>query len=159
MLEKIIRSSTRWNAETSWRMIRDVIADAVLVHNATPHMTTGETPFALMCGQDLILPGWQSVTGVRSEEDRLTEMGNMRMRELLLAELKKWESNTSENKSVSVGDIVVFRLSEYERLSNEHITGEPKYRAKWSLPQRVMEVKHGVVRVKPLWRVGKLRQV
>eukprot|EP01068_Selenidium_serpulae_P014757 Selendium_serpulae@DN6139_c3_g3_i2.p1 len=159
MLEKIVKSSSTWTSNPTWRMIRDVVADAVLIHNATPHMFTGETPFALLFGQDLILPGWQNMSRSLAEEERLQEMSNRRMRDLMHFEVLKMSARNTEQKNVNVGDVVVFRLSEYERQSHEHITGEPKYRAKWSLPQRVTAVKQGVVMVKSLWRVGKERQV
>eukprot|EP00923_Selenidium_pygospionis_P022853 GHVN01039640.1.p1 GENE.GHVN01039640.1~~GHVN01039640.1.p1 ORF type:complete len:113 (-),score=9.18 GHVN01039640.1:246-584(-) len=105
-----------------------MVTDAVKVHNANPHITTGETPFALLFGQDMILPGWQELTSVIKEEERTFKMTNRRMRDLILAQAKR-------------GDIVSYQLADYERKQNPHISVERKYCLKWSLPHRVTEVK------------------
>eukprot|EP01068_Selenidium_serpulae_P018290 Selendium_serpulae@DN6447_c2_g4_i2.p1 len=87
-------------------------------------------------------------------------MANRRMRDLIVTQLARWHEQKIDNKDeVAVGDIVVYKLGSYEKLSNEHITGEAKYRSKWSLPYRVMEKRDRVVMVKPLWREGRHRQV
>eukprot|EP00923_Selenidium_pygospionis_P022852 GHVN01039639.1.p1 GENE.GHVN01039639.1~~GHVN01039639.1.p1 ORF type:complete len:186 (-),score=7.12 GHVN01039639.1:110-667(-) len=123
-----------------------MVTDAVKVHNANPHITTGETPFALLFGQDMILPGWQELTSVIKEEERTFKMTNRRMRDLILAQAKR-------------GDIVSYQLADYERKQNPHISVERKYCLKWSLPHRVTEVKDKTLIITPLWNKGKHGQV
>jgi hypothetical protein len=52
-------------ALTDTNNIEDALRDAVLVHNATPNATTGESPFCVVFGVELVFPGdapWVSPT-------------------------------------------------------------------------------------------------
>eukprot|EP00923_Selenidium_pygospionis_P022858 GHVN01039647.1.p1 GENE.GHVN01039647.1~~GHVN01039647.1.p1 ORF type:complete len:111 (-),score=11.46 GHVN01039647.1:281-613(-) len=105
-----------------------MVTDAVKVHNANPHITTGETPFALLFGQDMILPGWQELTSVIKEEERRFKMTNRRVGDLILAQAKRWDEDSAQNRELLCrGDIVSYKLADYERKQNPHISGERKY--------------------------------
>ena len=56
-------------------------------------------------------------------------------------------------------DIVVYRLSDPERQDHPHYSSTGKWNPHWSLPHRVVSVKHSQAVIKPLWYQGNMRTV
>jgi hypothetical protein len=115
----------------------------VLVHNATPNTTTGESPFCAVFGTELVFPGWQrlapSNTPLRSQyirnELRLQNM----LTEKLIHEQRQLDNAAAQIES---GTWVVFPLGEHELKFTTHPTvSKDKYSAKWSLPAKVLTAK------------------
>ena len=137
-----------------------VLQDAVAVHNATPHSALGESPFKAMFGFEPTLPGWQryrvSDDSATLAASRAERSHRMMMRARLAAERLRLD----KDEEVSMGDVVVHQLSNYERSRSRPAgSSSEAYSPKWSLPCRVTAVRAGVVECEPVGCPGARRQV
>ena len=91
-----------------------MLQDAVAVHNATPHPHSelGESPFKAMFGFEPTLPGWQCYRAgtIRDGEQSRTVSSDDDARQSSAERLR-----LDNDEEVSVGDVVVYQLSNYER--------------------------------------------
>ena len=108
----------------------------------------------------MILPGWQWGSLSLPASDRLELLKQDRM--LALARnVVETETVRDGRSEVSVGDVVVHQLSDYEKpiIGVHPDSASGKFQAAFSGPARVVEVKDKAIIVKPLWSLGDARQV
>ena len=117
----LTRSVAAYVSQTSWNLV-DIVASVMLAYRSTPHPVTGESPYRLMTGLDLVLPHFQDWA-----EYSVDNMDTYR-RFSLLAQVRKdcldrtlrnasRNSPTTSNKSkapLNVGDLVVCWLTPTE---------------------------------------------
>jgi hypothetical protein len=60
---------------------------------------------------------------------------------------------------VQANEVLVYRLSDPERKDHPHYSSTGKWNAHWSLPHRVVSLKHSQAIIKPLWYDGTPRTV
>ena len=120
------------------------VREAVKIHNATPHIATGMSPYFMMFGHEMCFPGWQSF--------RRSEMSDRRVRhvkeeslfrrvltEKLRTELANYEAPPTGH-GFEVGDWLVFELSDEERRLHPHpVSASLSSTAHMSLPCKVLE--------------------
>ena len=140
------------------------LADAITVHNSTPHPATGESPFCCMFGMEPAFPGWQTYMWKEGDNVRRSKLKEIRFRGLIRAKItEELQLKDTENIKVAVGDWIVYLRSEYERNKakedSESGTAANKYSAIWSLPAKVTKVNNKVVHVTELGRSVEPRQV
>lgn len=140
------------------------LRDAVAVHNATPNMGTGESPYCSLFGFEPTLPGWQFFRRKEDASVRKATMREHRHHQLIRSQINYEELKVSPLVLVlKPGDWVVYELSDYERkaASKENPTTltSSKYLPSWSLPSKVLEVKDKVVIVQLMGQATSSRQV
>lgn len=139
---------------------QEVVSAATLVYNATPHSILGTTPYNLVFGQDLVIPGWSEFTPVIGEPTRQLTRLERFYRSLGKHILETLNTNALPPDDVfKVGDIITYKLSSPESSHIPHLSGTAKWNPQWSLPYRVMKVKTGQLVVQPLWTRGRSRSV
>eukprot|EP00923_Selenidium_pygospionis_P053070 GHVN01091917.1.p1 GENE.GHVN01091917.1~~GHVN01091917.1.p1 ORF type:complete len:115 (+),score=3.83 GHVN01091917.1:543-887(+) len=69
----------------------------LLEHVIKTSLATGETPAALVFGQDLVLPGWQDYSATANEEERVAHRRSYHRRQLLQEQLNQRVQETREN--------------------------------------------------------------
>jgi hypothetical protein len=159
---RILETAIRTNASKIARM-QDLLNDATLLHNVTPNKSIGDTPSSLMFGIDLHLPGLRDFEPSANEQARLEILRDYRGAKLLLKQLEDLEhgvikTDKDTGSTFKVGDVVTYRLATSERKKAAHVTGEAKYAASRSFPQRIIKVQRGTVTMEPLWTSGVPRQ-
>lgn len=120
------------------------LADATAVHNATPHVANGESPFFMLFGCEPFLPGWQQLIG---RDDNLRRWNQKMRRQMELVRRNVQDSGLKEvDESIAVGDWVIFYQSPYEKSKD---AAKPlladKYLASWSLPAKVLRIADKVI--------------
>jgi hypothetical protein len=142
----------------------DVLAQATLLYNVTPNRIIGDTPASLVFGKDLLVPGLNEITVEMTEEARLTTMRNQRGLRVLAQQLSETEECAKDfpmdrHQEFKVGDLIVYKLSDYNREKLIHFTTEIKWNPHNSFPQRVVKVTKNDLLVKPLWTLGKVKSI
>ena len=126
------------------------LQDAVYVHNTTPHVATGASPFDCLFGQEMCLPGWQVFHLPPAEDTRRAKQREERFQALVRASLVTQKVKLSPiDKGFHVDDLVVFRLSDYERRL-ETLERNSSYDLKWSLPHKIKKIVGNVLQVVPI---------
>lgn len=128
-------------AYQSVETLEELVQDAVMVYNASPHSALGQPPFYVVTGQDLVLPGLQRLTKYPTDKERV----ELRRQERFKTLMRHWVSEDSfqkvEESMFQLEDIVLYSLSDYERA--EH-AGHPRFTSmknvpKWSSPCRIIK--------------------
>eukprot|EP00914_Ancora_sagittata_P026546 GHVO01052266.1.p1 GENE.GHVO01052266.1~~GHVO01052266.1.p1 ORF type:complete len:220 (+),score=21.28 GHVO01052266.1:191-850(+) len=141
----------------------EVVGDATLAMNVTPKRPWCESPFYILFGQDMCLPGFGQIHEHPSEENRKATVRELRLRGMARSQIveEEWQE-LQQNNVVTEGDIVLYKLNEYERVNHY---GHPSSTAMrfvptYSSPCRVI-TKHekGVVVRELFRRDGPGRQV
>lgn len=57
------------------------------------------------------------------------------------------------------GDLVIFKLLEYEKQRIQHVSGENKYKPRWSFSHRIAKIKNTVVFVSNTWLDESIKQI
>ena len=143
------------------RSFKDELADATLVYNSVPHSQTGQTPNYMMFGTELTLPGWQKYKrDHKSAHVRGAAFRMEKLRSLAQAQVTKDRLLTASEASViKAGDWVIYFLSDYEKKANQSRPLADQYKAQWSLPARVKQVKDKMCIVESWGESGFERQV
>eukprot|EP01066_Platyproteum_vivax_P017697 Platyproteum_vivax@DN7417_c0_g1_i2.p1 len=142
--------------------LEQILDEAALVHNSTPHVSTKESPYCMLFGLEPTMPGWQELICKPDDETRRVKLSEIRQHKKLLTCLDQegWWSG-GDSGDVAVGDWILYVLSPYEQkvLNKMANVAATSYSAGWSLPARVQSVKAGAVVVKPWGAPQKFRQV
>lgn len=162
LLEVAIRASP----VSSKLPFHELVMDATLLHNATPHSMLGDTPSSLMFGVDLRIPGLQQYEDQVEESARLATMSTYRGIRALQNQLKELQKMAEQNqistigpRAYLVGDIVIYALGATEASRASHHSGAIKYAAVNSFPHRVLKVLPHNLEVQPIWTEGASRVV
>lgn len=128
----------------------DVLNDAVLAYNSTPHSATGMSPFCMLFGKEMILPGLQRFRSEVPEEVRRSRIKDAQFQascRAILMEDKGLKLMSAE--PVKVGDQVVYYLQEHEVGTKALEEGRVliKYTPHWSTPVEVVGVGKNTVEV------------
>jgi transposase InsO family protein len=137
-----------------------VLRDAVLVHNATPHVATGVSPYCSLFGCEPVFPGWQQLAHSDAFERGGLSRGEARFKALVRDGLVRARRAAVPREAVSVGDWVVYPLGLHELKSVAKGTAlPPKYSPTWSLPAKVEEVGPSTLKVRVIGTPRRLRDV
>lgn len=118
------------------------LRDAVMVHNATPHVGTGMSPFFFLFGYEPVFPGWQPLSQVANTPTSRIERDQGRIRRALLDAYARDERKLEVRDDIVVGDWVVYPLGEYEKQRSSHpATTSRAMCPGMSLPSKVVEVR------------------
>eukprot|EP00921_Rhytidocystis_pertsovi_P026402 GHVQ01042596.1.p1 GENE.GHVQ01042596.1~~GHVQ01042596.1.p1 ORF type:complete len:311 (-),score=25.49 GHVQ01042596.1:43-900(-) len=121
----------------------DLLSHITLAYNSTYQSAIGDAPYGLMFGTPPVLPGFQVLSRVSSEENRLSNLYDGRVRRLLSYQMPPGEGlpRAVEAASLKVGDFVLFPLSPHD-VQTDSIAGVSlKYQPRWSLPAKILAVK------------------
>eukprot|EP00922_Rhytidocystis_sp_ex-Travisia-forbesii_P071662 GHVS01106947.1.p1 GENE.GHVS01106947.1~~GHVS01106947.1.p1 ORF type:complete len:383 (+),score=33.61 GHVS01106947.1:144-1151(+) len=147
-IEASIRSRLSYERDMPFPVL---LRDAVLAYNATPHSAIGSSPFYKLYGFDMTFPGWQAVDERPTEEVRHARLRLERLCSLVRSNMLRDEQlRLSSGHNFSVGDMVVYHMSEYERrkaLQAGDDLNSRKYGPQWSLPVKVAEVQERTLKV------------
>lgn len=122
---------------------------ATLVHNATPHAMTLESPFYLLMGFNMALPGWQMLRLESMEQIKMNQLATQMDRAMRQAMKDAGMDRLTECEKYQEGDLVVTILPEVKRGAGYDRTGIGRaYTNNWSLPARVLKVKEGQLLVR-----------
>lgn len=135
----------------------ELVADATLLHNATPNATTGESPGFLLYGVDPVLPGLAPFISAPDEDLRQQLVRHQRLHRLMQEKLRAWRPPTEDGGDTAgeqyrIGDVVTYRLTLAQQRQHPHYSGERSYAAVRSFPQRVVAVGPGSLTVVPLFK-------
>jgi hypothetical protein len=147
--------------ETGQSSFEEAIDSAVWLHNATPHVAIGESPYYAMFGFEPVFPGWQQYQTVSDSAAIARQQQEMRQRALVKSRLLA-QGFQAKEKQVKVGDWVVFILSDYEKKCITLFSKSPNAEAhttNWSLPAKVVEVKDKALVCHVMGRPYDVRQV
>ena len=125
------------------------VRDAVLVHNATPNVTTGASPYFGMYGTEPIFPGWQNLAPANSVLRTKYVRSEQRLRQMILEKLIQENRELTESlNEFEVGKWVVYPLGEHERQYATHpVSSNLKYSPQWSLPAKITQLKNNALTV------------
>ncbi len=114
---------------------------ATLIHNATPHASTGHSPFFFLHGFEPTLPGLQSFQTSSEPSDHLVKLASLRANALCRANLQAEDKLiTVQKKSpIKVGDWVVYLLPTSKEKVKQDLSN--KFSKLWSLPAKVVAVR------------------
>src|SRR5699024_1125363 len=84
-----------------------------LIYNSSPHTSIGSSPYQRLFGFEVTLPGWQHMRDV--ETDRSVIHRDHYLRRLMLKAFVKEPLPHDANKQIRAGDLIIFRLGEYEK--------------------------------------------
>lgn len=155
-LEITLAAASEWKGVT----FQEALADAECIHNATPHATTGESPYASLFGFEPTLPGWQTFARRESVTDRREILRQKRQLAMLRVKLVSEERKLDYPENLHVGDWIVYLSSNYEKENDARKSDcSTRYGPQWSLPSLITEIKDKVVLCDICGIPGSQRQV
>lgn len=123
-----------------------VVAMSMMNHRATPHTTTGETPFRLLTGCEFRLPRDISVGVEDASPDlrcrpRLLDLLRDEMQQQLIVRQAHLPQETrGDTDELAVGDLIFVKLNPHQLRKRQNIITGQQGGPVWSLPQRIKEV-------------------
>jgi len=137
--------------------IEDALLTATTIHNATPHTSTGYSPFYLLHGFEPSLPGLQLLKKEQqSSTSHLDEVQAVRLQELSRASINSEPRLRITEKNIKINDWVVYLLPMHDVKTKQDV--ENKFNTMWSLPAKVVSVNDKVVKLEE-WATRKEVQV
>ena len=137
------------------------LADAVAVHNAIPHSSTGFSPYCMLFGDEPVFPGWQRLKPRTTRRLRGSVRREARHRQMIRHALEV-ERQVVDSREFKEDDWIVHVLGDYEKMKSTS-SGEngisAAYDANWSLPCKVLEVSPHTLVVAELGYPATKRQV
>ena len=125
--------------------VRMAVRDAVKIHNATPHVALGMSPYYMMFGHEMCFPGWQAfrqthdTKKVRYMRDEVWFRKHLKDR--MQQELSNYEAPATGHGFV-IGDWLVYELSSEEARHHSHpVSSSMSMSAHMSLPCKVLEIR------------------
>lgn len=148
----------------SYKTLSGIVTDASLIQNALPCVATGASPFYCLFGFEPVFPGWQAWRTEVDEDVRVARQAEMRVRSLVQEVLDENQLKSGRKDcEFSVGDWIVFWLSDYESLVAHENSKMVQYAAKfsptWSLPSKIVEVRSETLVVAELGARSATRQI
>eukprot|EP01069_Polyplicarium_translucidae_P001770 Polyplicarium_translucidae@DN1799_c0_g1_i1.p1 len=145
------RSSTEIQSDFT-----ELVRDATMVYNSVPHGSTGQPPFFLVTGQDMMLPGMARLSPQLPDDVRKSNLRMVRINAMVRSLVRPEQYENESTAKLAPGDVVLHKLTEYERA---HHAGHPqsasaKYSPLYSRPCRVVRVDHHVAQLQDLWSPG-----
>ena len=144
----LVYCQTEIPPRSSKEVFPEALSLAVAIHNATPHIGTGASPYELLYGQPLVLPHLQHFR--HSPDPKATQLRReeARARDLVQQSLKTQRVTYLNGEKVEPGDFVIFLMSDYEK----KLKGDSPdiLDSNWSLPHRVIKVEDTVAFVVPI---------
>eukprot|EP01071_Lankesteria_metandrocarpae_P003978 Lankesteria_metandrocarpae@DN329_c0_g1_i1.p1 len=135
--------------------ITDLLRESTLAFNATPKTVTGSSPFFMITGMEMRLPGLSQYMHSMPEELRKKQMKYKRLEMAIHAQIRQEDFVETTIDQLQEGDIVLRLLSDHERQRHFGVSSSASLRfvPKWSLPSKVVKVLHDgqAVMVKGLW--------
>eukprot|EP00922_Rhytidocystis_sp_ex-Travisia-forbesii_P069806 GHVS01104252.1.p2 GENE.GHVS01104252.1~~GHVS01104252.1.p2 ORF type:complete len:156 (+),score=17.92 GHVS01104252.1:1-468(+) len=102
-------------------VIEELVSDATVAFNATPKSDTGQSPFFVITGQEMCLPGMAPYMEQTDEVARKATVTEMRFRALVKSEMTADKFEQVDDAQYAVGDVVLRELSPYERENHSGI--------------------------------------
>lgn len=126
--------------------IQMIISMAMMNYRSSPHGGTQETPFTLLTGLDFRLPTFFTVDPHGKIDLKARTKALTRLREEAFWQIlsrQRREEVTCIRDQISEGDLVLIRLTPGElHKRRQHVITAGQNSPKWSLPKRVITVKH-----------------
>ena len=127
---------------------QEILSDAVLAYNSTPHSGTGYSPFYMLFGKELTLPGLQRFQEAIPEAQRRARTRDIRVQAMHRSTMGADEGlRLYSPPDFNIGDKVVYYLTASERkgVKEEEDLVLTKYNSNWSTPVTVTKVNSGNV--------------
>lgn len=116
---------------------------AVDVHNSSPHLAHGRSPYFYLFGMEPQLPGWQRFQSQRKEIDiRHNYIHEIKARSMHNCRIREENKLTAVKERFQTGSWIIYPLSFYEQ---RQIPEKPfKYSLNWSLPAKIVQIRKDV---------------
>eukprot|EP01053_Blabericola_migrator_P005706 Blabericola_migrator_1__5705@NODE_2898_length_2228_cov_36_885238_g1819_i0_p1_GENE_NODE_2898_length_2228_cov_36_885238_g1819_i0NODE_2898_length_2228_cov_36_885238_g1819_i0_p1_ORF_typecomplete_len328_score46_33rve/PF00665_26/1_3e18DDE_2/PF02914_15/0_00013_NODE_2898_length_2228_cov_36_885238_g1819_i010502033 len=137
-----------WTGPTN-ATYEEVVAWAAFVHNSVPCEGTKESPINLLTGHDPCWPGFQHLHEDLDDVDRHRLLGSRKEAAEFMRRLREMKVENIDHV-IEVNDWVLVELNTNDKLT-EHHSGCQKYKPKWGLPQRVVEVRNHSALLAPVF--------
>ena len=165
----LTRSVAAYVSQTSWSLV-DIVASVMLAYRSTPHPSTGESPYRLMTGLDLVLPHFQDWAEYSVDHmdtyRRFNLLAQVRRdcldRTLRIASKSVTASSSKSKSPLNVGDLVVCWLTPTEVAKLLTRFGSLKFAPRWSEPCRIVKFfneERSTMLVKSIWHRGVVKKV
>ncbi|EZG42712.1 integrase core domain protein, partial [Gregarina niphandrodes] len=148
------RSISSFTSTTPWSF-PEIVASAMMAYRSTPHPTTGESPYRIVTGADLVLPHFQQwhryENLIQDVVPRLRLLDTFRQDALDHTLRTISRRRTPTTKEIKVGDTVVMLLRGKLLATLQERFGSSKLVPNWSEPCRVTEIKGHKVVAQSIW--------
>ena len=134
---------------------------ATMIHNATPHSSTGISPYAALYGREPLLPGWQGYTSDTTNEARLMNLNSAMVQRLMQVSIQEMQPRRSPVSSLQPGDLCCYHLPTTTATHDPTIEKEldRKFRPTWSAPMVVVAVAPTQVTIRPYGAARPVRKL
>ena len=162
------RAISAYVSQSNWDLA-EIVASVMLAYRSTPHPSTGESPYYVMTGLDMVLPhfqDWAEYTRDTVEANKRFDLIAQVRRDCFDVLVKKCVNRMmkppKQERPLKVGDVVICWLNPYEVGRIISRLGSRKFAPSWSEPCRVVRfinTDRSVVLVKSLWHRDLKRHV
>ena len=155
------------SALTKWSF-EEVIASVLMSYRSSPHPNTGESPYYLVTGEDMILPHFQDWTNYVLEDAqagaRLCSIAELRrdaLNRMIMQQSEKMMKRKKRPQVFEIGDLVILELNANDLSHMRKNFGSSKLMPNWSEPCRVIKTfnKDSTLQVKSIWHDKFVRNV
>ena len=127
---------------------QEILSDAVIAYNSTPHSSTGHAPYFMLFGKEMILPGLQRFKDYTPEATRRARIRDIRMQAMHRSIIGADEGlRLYKPAKFEPGTKVIYFLPSSER-TGKQTEGDVelvKYTPQWSTPATVIRTNIGNV--------------
>ena len=143
--------------ETTWSFT-DIVASTLLAFRSTPHPSTGDSPYRLLTGCDMVLPHFQNWTKFEdSHADvvaRLMLVTNLRRDAFDNALQLLVRKKVTKTEEIKVGDVVIAVLKGKHQAQIQARFGTTKLMPMWTEPCRVTKFHGESLVITSMWHEG-----
>ncbi|EZG42967.1 integrase core domain protein, partial [Gregarina niphandrodes] len=145
----------------------EVLASVLYAYRSTPHISTGESPYRLLTGNDMVLPHFQAWTNYETLDSRAAHRYSLitQLRYEAFEQAISRQALTStkkDDRKFELGDVVIYQLTKKDSEKLVKYYGTDKLMPAWSEPMRITKVLHpqqGTYLLESVWHKGFKRQV
>lgn len=157
---------SRTSATSKWSF-QEILSTVLMAYRSTPHISTGETPYKLLTGNDMVLPHFQEWTSYealeRRAQDRYATITILRQ-EAFQAAIQRTAAgkNKVDNRKFETGDVIIHELHKKDCEKLVRYFGGEKLMPKWSEPMRITKFVNrarDTFLVESVWHKNLKRQV